>query len=283
MTIDEIKKILGINTLDEAQQTLLTEKLEMMIDVKAQEKSESILSEEKERLVEEYEAKFEEYKKDITSKFSDFVDSVLDEELEIPEKVLEFAKIGETYNDLIEEFKKRLAIDAGVLTEDVKSLLKEAKEEILSLKDKVNELTSENMEVTADAKEMAAQLYIQEKCKGLSEAKREKVIGLLGDLREKKDIDKKFDFVVEHVISEEDKKEDEDDEDDDEKKKKKVEEEDKKEDEDDEDDDEKKKKKVEEGKGKAVVKEEKKEDINEDNPLSNIKKRWIEILRENKL
>ncbi|MFA5396962.1 MAG: hypothetical protein WC346_13215, partial [Methanogenium sp.] len=97
MTIDEIKKILGINTLDEAQQTLLTEKLEMMIDVKAQEKSESILSEEKERLVEEYEAKFEEYKKDITSKFSDFVDSVLDEELEIPEKVLEFAKIGETY------------------------------------------------------------------------------------------------------------------------------------------------------------------------------------------
>ncbi len=161
-------------------------------------------------------------------------------------------------------------------------MLKEAKEEILSLKDKVNELTSENMEVTADAKEMAAQLYIQEKCKGLSEAKRERVIGLLGDLREKKDIDKKFDFVVEHVISEEDKKEDEDDEDDDEKKKKKVDEEDKKED-DEEDDDEKKKKKVVKGKGKAVVKEEKKEDINEDNPLSNIKKRWIEILRENKL
>ena len=137
------------------------------------------------------------------------------------------------------------------------------------------------MEVTADAKEMAAQLYIQEKCKGLSEAKRERVIGLLGDLREKKDIDKKFDFVVEHVISEEDKKEEEKDED--EKKEKKVDEEDKDDDDDEEDDDEKKKKKVEEGKGKAVVKEEKKEDINEDNPLSNIKKRWIEILRENKL
>jgi ribosomal protein L37AE/L43A len=203
MTIEEIKKILGITTLDEAQQTLLTEKLEMMIDVKAKEKSDSIIAEEKERLVEEYETKFEEYKKDITSKFSSFVDSVLDEELEIPEKVMEFAKKGELYNDLIEDFKKRLAIDAGVLTDDVKSLLKEAKDEILSLKDEVNGLLSKNMEVEEDAKEMAAQLYIQKKCEGLSEAKRIRVMGLLGDLRDKKEIDKKFDFIVENVIKEE--------------------------------------------------------------------------------
>jgi len=202
MTIEEIKKILGIETLDEAQQTLLVEKLEMLIDVKARERSDSIVSEEKAHLVEEYETKFEEYKKDITSKFSNFVDSVLDEELEIPEKVMEFAKKGELYNDLIEDFKKRLAIDAGVLSEDVKSLLKEAKDEIINLKDQVNELTSKNMEVEGDAKEMAAQLYIQKKCEGLSEAKRIKVTGLLGELRDKKEIDKKFDFVVEHVINE---------------------------------------------------------------------------------
>lgn len=202
MTIEEIKKILGIETLDEAQQTLLVEKLEMLVDVKGRERADSILAEEKSKLVEEYETKFEEYKKDITSKFSNFVDSVLDEELEIPEKIMEFAKKGELYHDLIEDFKKRLAIDAGVLSEDVKSLLKEAKDEIVSLKDQVNELTSKNMEVGEDAKEMASQLYIQKKCEGLSEAKRVKVIGLLGELRDKKEIDKKFDFVVEHVINE---------------------------------------------------------------------------------
>ena len=204
MTIEEIKKILGIETLDEAQQTLLVEKLEMLIDVKAKERVDSMVSEEKDRLVEEYETKFEEYKKDITSKFSNFIDSVLDEELKIPEKIMEFAKKGEMYHDLVEEFKKRLAIDAGVLSEDVKSLLKEAKDEIINLKDQVNELTSKNMEVEGDAKEMAAQLYIQKKCEGLSEAKRAKVIGLLGDLKDKAVIDKKFDFVVEHIIKEED-------------------------------------------------------------------------------
>jgi len=202
MNIEEIKKILGINTLDEAQQTLLVEKLEMLIDVKARERADSIVSEEKERLVEEYETKFDEYKKDITSKFSNFVDSVLDEELQIPERVMEFAKKGELYNDLIEDFKKRLAIDEGVLSDDVKSLLKEAKDEILKLKDQTNELTSKNMELESDAKEMASQLYIQRKCEGLSEAKRIKVVGLLGDLRSKAEIDKKFDFVVDHVIKE---------------------------------------------------------------------------------
>jgi hypothetical protein len=270
MTIDEIKKILGINTLDEAQQTLLTEKLETMIDVKARERAESIISEEKETLVEEYEVKFDSYKKDITSKFSSFVDSVLDEELEIPEKVMEFAKKGELYNDLIEEFKKRLAIDAGVLSEDVKSLLKEAKDEIIRLKEEVNELTSSNMELTEDAKEMAAQLYIQEKCKGLSEAKREKVIGLLGDLREKKDIDKKFEFVAEHVINEED------DEEEDKEKKDEEEKEEDKEKKDDEEDD--------EGKGKAVVDEIVKESITEEtSPFEDIKKGWLKILKENKI
>lgn len=204
MDIKEIKKILGLETLDESQQEAIEEKINMMVEMKAQEKVDDILKEEKEKLVEEYETKFEEYKKDITSKFSNFVDSVLDEELEIPEKILEFAHRGEMYHDLVEDFKKRLAIDAGVLSEDVKELLREAKEELESQKVKMNELISENMEIKEDAKVMAAKLYIQKKCEGLTESKRLKVVALIGESVDQKEIDKKYDFVLEHVLGEED-------------------------------------------------------------------------------
>jgi len=204
MDLKEIKKILGLETLNEDQQKDVEEKLVMLIEVKAKEKVDELLVEEKDRLVEEYETKFEEYKTEITSKFSNFVDSILDEELEIPQVVLDYARKGEMYNDLIEDFKKRLAIDEGVLTEDVKSLLKEAKEELLKQKDEINRLTSQNMEISTDAKEMASQLYLHQKCEGLTEEKRKKVFGLIGGITEKKEIDRRFDFVLEHVLGEED-------------------------------------------------------------------------------
>ena len=96
--------------------------MEEPIDVKARERADSLLGEEKERLVTEYETKFEDYKKDITSKFSNFVDSVLDQELTIPEKVMEYARKGELYTDLVEQFKIRIGIDEGVLDEEAKAL-----------------------------------------------------------------------------------------------------------------------------------------------------------------
>jgi hypothetical protein len=48
----------------------------------------------------------------------------------IPDKVLEYARKGELYSDLIEQFKVRLGVDEGLLDEEVKALLKEAKTEI---------------------------------------------------------------------------------------------------------------------------------------------------------
>ena len=95
---------------------------------------------------------------------------VLDEELKIPEKVLHYAKIGEEYQPLIEQFKVKMAIDEGVLTDEVKSILKEAKEEIQSLKSELNKATAEKMELTEDAKEMAVHIYLRKKCDGLVEA-----------------------------------------------------------------------------------------------------------------
>jgi hypothetical protein len=195
--LNEVLKLLNAEKLEESQQGLLKEKLDSIIDVKARERADTLLGEDRTKLVKEYEEKFEEYKKDITSKFSNFVDSVLDEELQIPEKVLQYARKGELYDELIESFKIKLAIDEGALTEEVKGLLKEAKDEIISLREQVNGLTSKNMEIESDAKELAAHIYLRKKCDGLTESQKTKVLNLLGDVTDKDEIDRKFAVIVE--------------------------------------------------------------------------------------
>lgn len=200
--MDEILKALGIEKLDESQIVALKEKIESIVDVKARERADSLLKDESEKLVEEYEGKFEEYKTDITGKFSNFVDTVLEEELKLPEKIVEYAKKGELYDEVIQTLKTRLAIDEGVLNEEVKGLLREAKEEILSLRDQLNGEIGKRMTAEEDAKALAAHLYLRKKCDGLTESQRTKVINLLGDLVEKKDIDTKFQIVVDTILSE---------------------------------------------------------------------------------
>ena len=79
---------------------------------------------EKDYLIEVFTEKFEEYKSMITSRFSDFTDTVLDNELNIPQD------------------------------EMVREILTEAKAEIISLRNQVNELTGENLELTENNREL---------------------------------------------------------------------------------------------------------------------------------
>jgi len=194
--MDEIIKLLGVDKLDESSTLEVKNKISEMVDVKARERAARYIKEERERLIKEYEEKFEEYKTDITSKFSNFVDNVLDEELKIPEKVIRYAKLGEMYHDLIEQFKIKLAIDEGVLDNDVRQLLKEARDEIIKLKSEVNKLTKEKMVLESDSKLMAAHIYLRKKCDGLSETKRNYILNLLGDITDVKEIDRKFDYAL---------------------------------------------------------------------------------------
>lgn len=201
--MDKIFEILGIERLDESKQAELKETLKTVIDIKASEIAESkvqdLLESAKEKLKEEYEAKFDEYRDGITSKFSNFVDSVLDEEMIIPENVIKFARQGELYHELIEQFKTRLAIDEGMISSEVREMLKEAKTEIESLRAKLDEAKGINLGLEKDASEMAAELYIVEKCRGLTEAQRTHVTNLIGDEVIKENIDKKFDIIVKTI------------------------------------------------------------------------------------
>lgn len=197
--MDEILKMLGIDKLDESKQDEIKTKLSDIVDVKAKEIVEEKEKEFKETLTEHYSEKFENYKQEISEKFSNFVDSVLDEEMQIPERVMEYARKGELYDELIESFKAKLAIDEGYLDEEAKNLLRECKDEISKSREEINTLMKENMQVKQDAKEFAANLYIREKCEGLDLKKQEKIISLLEGITDQKVIDRKFDVILESI------------------------------------------------------------------------------------
>lgn len=216
MKIDKIYEMLGLDKLDESKQNEIKEVLVTLIETKAQEKVadkvEEEVASEKERLVEEFETKFEDYKTEIIEKFSNFVDDIIEEEMVIPENIVEYARLGELYHDVIEQFKTRLAIDEGMIQDEVKTLLKEAKDEISALRSSLNEETAKNLEVEADAKKMATNLYLHSKCDGLTESQKKTIIGLLEDETSKDKIDQKFDTILESLkVDMDDKTNDKDD------------------------------------------------------------------------
>ena len=197
MDLSKILELLGADKLDESTRTELSDKISDIIEIKAKELSQEQLDETKNQLIEEYETKFDEYKDDVTEKFSNFVDGVLESEMTIPDEIVEFARKGQLYNDLIEQFKVRLGVDQGLLDEETKSILAEAKEEILKLRGASDKTIEENLELRSDAQELASKLYLYEKCEGLTEAQRKHVFSILEGITDKEEIDRKFEIVKE--------------------------------------------------------------------------------------
>lgn len=235
MDLKKILEMLGVDKLEEGKQDEVKQGLETVVEAQAKEKADEMLQESKEQLIEEMEGKFDDYKKDITSKFSNFVDSILEEELVIPDKVMEFARKGELYADLIEQFKLRLSIDEGLLDEEIKQLLREAKDEIVKHREEIDNLTSDKLDYEVKQQELEAQMYLRKKSDGLTEAQKIKVFDLMEDVTDLEEIDRKFDLIVESIrlIEQDDEEEEEEEEEENDKKKKK-----KKKNDDDEDEDE---------------------------------------------
>jgi hypothetical protein len=149
--------------------------------------------------IQKLEEQFEEYKETIVSKFSDFVDQVITEEIEIPERVKEFARKGQIYEPIIEEFKTKIAIDQGLIDEEVKSILKEAKDKIIELEDKHNETYGANLELREELSKSKVKAYLLEKCDELTLDQKSFVKKVLGDADSVEEIDEKFDIVLEQA------------------------------------------------------------------------------------
>jgi len=210
MNLKKILEMLEVEKIDESKQSEIKDILNTIIESKAKEISDKRIEEslivEKDKLVEEFETKFEDYKEDVTSKFSNFVDSILEEEMIIPDKIIKYARLGELYEDLIDQFKVRLAIDEGLLDQEVKSILSEAKSEIETLRNNVNELTGQKLTLEKDARDLETHIYLRKKCDGLTESQKTSVMSIL-EGSSKDDIDKKFEIVLESIRSTDDKEE----------------------------------------------------------------------------
>lgn len=222
--MDELLKLLNASALNESDQESLKEKLEILIEAKAQEKVDVLVEDEKTRLVSEYEDKFETYKEDVFSKFSTFVDQILEEEMVIPEHIVEYARKGELYEDIIEQFKIRIAIDEDALDTETKEIISEAKEEIMSLRGQLDEAISENLDAKVLLTEAQAELHKNELCEGLTVTQKSKIMPLLEGINDIADLDKKFSKISEIFLTEakeEEEKDEEDEEDGEDKKDKK--------------------------------------------------------------
>lgn len=211
-----IKELLGkikLNEQGDLDESLVSEieasiteainaKVSEKAQVIAEDISNGLVDQYKEELNEKYEVKFDEYKLMITEKFSAFLDDILDEELAIPEDIKEFARKGKLYADLIEQFKIRLGIDEGALTEEAKNILSEARTEIVSLRDRVNELEKINIDMKADSTKLSSTLYARTKCDGLTESQKTRALRLLEGCSSKEEIDSKFKVISESLFEE---------------------------------------------------------------------------------
>lgn len=272
MDLKKILEMLGVDKLEEGKQDEVKQGLETVIEARAKEQADEQLSEQKDQLITELEEKFDEYKKDITSKFSNFVDSILEEELVIPDKVMEFARKGELYADLIEQFKLRLSIDEGLLDAEIKDLLREAKEEIVKHRDEIDSLMADKLDLEMKQQELEAQMYLRKKSDGLTETQKMRINDLMEGITDLEEIDRKFDLIVESVrLQEQEDEESEEDEEEDEEEMKKKKKKKKKGDEEEEE--------MEEG--HSEVEDEEKDLLNEEEEDSPFKE-YLQVLREKK-
>lgn len=107
------------------------------------------------------------------------------------------------YQDIIQEIRTRITLDEQGLTDEVRELVQECKDEIVFLRTGIENLQQENMEVFKDNCTMAKQLYINEKLLNIkSETKRKKIKKLLlqydDDVKfiDQKQIDNIFNIVL---------------------------------------------------------------------------------------
>ncbi len=110
-----------------------------------------------------------------------------------------YARKGEIYDDLIDMMKVRIGVDEGLLDEEVKSLLSDAKNEIIKIRTDMNKMIDENLTIKSDASEMAEKLYLHELCEnhGIKGKTKKIVFQLLEGTRDKELLDSKFAGILE--------------------------------------------------------------------------------------
>jgi hypothetical protein len=195
--MDKLLKLCGIANLSTEDYLKVRAEIDSYIAKVFEKKFKAKMNQRTHELQENYDEKFEDYKQDLADQFADYIHEVVEEEIQISEEIQTKARLGHLYGPLIDQMKTVIAVDEGLLDEEVKQTIFNAKSEIEELTEQINNLTAKNLELRQDARRMAHWIYLHQKCDGLPEAQKTKVIGLLEDINDKKVIDKKFDIIVE--------------------------------------------------------------------------------------
>jgi len=206
--MDELKKLFESLEVDKEALDEVVKKAQTLVDARVKDQTETIreeiqnqVNEENEKWKEEqiqvFEEKYEEYKETMTSKFSEFVDHVISEEIKIPEKVREYARKGQIYEPIIEEFKSKIAVDQGLIDEEVKSLLSEARDKIVELQGKYDETFGESLELSERLRKAEVKAHLLEKCEELTLEQRKFMVRVLSDAESVEEVDEKFETILE--------------------------------------------------------------------------------------
>ena len=106
--------------------------------------------------------------KKLENKVAGYTEMIRQTEIEelqyIIQDLMKYKSKGELYEDLIDQFKIRMSVDAGLLDEEVKTLLKETSTEIKTLRAGINNMIAKNLTIKGDCQEMGAALFLFELC-----------------------------------------------------------------------------------------------------------------------
>lgn len=153
----------------------------------------------KEGTLEDAKKAIEEYKESLTEKISSYLESELQNL--IPENLVEAQAKVEAYEPIVEKVKSVFKGYGVEVDSEAHSVLKEAKDEILSLQKSYDSIVADKLKLEEKTAELLAKYILKEKCDGLTESQTSKInIIFKGSTVE--EIEEKFESVADLIISE---------------------------------------------------------------------------------
>jgi len=134
-----------------------------------------------------------EFKKDITEKLSDYLDSTMNKL--VPDEIIKEAAEAKHYKALVEKVKEVIVIDEVTKDREVREAVNDANDIMKKLKMNNNKLMKEKIRMHKRCKEVEAELHLEKKVKGLTDSQKAFVTEALKG-KEAGEIDELFESTI---------------------------------------------------------------------------------------
>jgi len=133
------------------------------------------------------------FKKDLTEKLSDYLDSTMSKM--VPDQIIQEAAEAKHYKTLVEKVKEVIVIDEITKSREVREAVNDANDIMKKLKANNNKLMKEKIRTHKRNKELEAELHLEKKMKGLTDTQRSFVTEALKG-KDADEIDELFESTV---------------------------------------------------------------------------------------